>query len=88
MRSINSPKAEQRALSLVAPLPFVKHMGDRQLLLTLALIPVCWLRGAGSAVSETLVLVAMAAMLSMEAWRMRGMIELPRSFWRNHSREL
>jgi O-antigen/teichoic acid export membrane protein len=61
---------------------------DRQLLLTLALIPVCWLRGAGSAVSETLVLVAMAGMLSAEAWRMRGMIELPRSFWRNHTREL
>jgi O-antigen/teichoic acid export membrane protein len=61
---------------------------DRHLLLTLALIPVCWFRGAGGAIGETLVLIAMAGMLTMEAWPMRGMIRLPRSFWRDPTREL
>jgi O-antigen/teichoic acid export membrane protein len=61
---------------------------DRHLLLTLALIPVCWLGETASAVGETLVLIAMAGILLMEAWAMRGMIKLPRSFGRDHTREL
>jgi len=61
---------------------------DRHLLLTLALIPVCWWGGATNPFGEILVLVAMAWMLAMDAWPMRGMIRLPRSLWGNNTREL
>jgi O-antigen/teichoic acid export membrane protein len=61
---------------------------DRHLLLTLALIPVCWWGGATNPFVEILVLVAMAGMLAIDAWPMRGMIRLPRSLWGGNTREL